>query len=183
MHRGDELASRRENATRKCFFGAIASVLSIMLVAVAFLLPADDAPRPDHRHVPGVVIAHSPAASGIYIGSPGIPRGPASPRPVIRTTLARHPRGRMKCLTAPRCWPHPTTSHRQTEWATTTQLPDKPSCLRCRQSPAAGAAETHPTQFDVLDAQPNRQIANMPLRGFHAPGSASHRFDGRIGRG
>ncbi len=87
MHRGDELASRRENATRKCFLGAIASVLSITLVAVAVPLPADDAPRPDHRRVPGVVIAHSPAASGIYIGSPGIPRGPASPRPVIRTTM------------------------------------------------------------------------------------------------
>ncbi len=56
----------------KCFLAAIAAVLSITLVAVAVPLPADDAPWPDHSRVPGVVIAHSPAASGIYIGSPGI---------------------------------------------------------------------------------------------------------------
>ena len=45
------------------------------LVAVSFVLavaPVDAAPQPDHSGVPGVVVAHSPQASGIYIGSPGI---------------------------------------------------------------------------------------------------------------
>jgi hypothetical protein len=56
----------------KCFQSALAVVLSITLVGAAFPLRGDDAPRPDHSRVPGVVIAYSPAASGIYIGSPGI---------------------------------------------------------------------------------------------------------------
>ncbi|MFW6170847.1 MAG: hypothetical protein ACODAD_10190 [Planctomycetota bacterium] len=40
--------------------------------AFAALLQAGEAPKPDHGQVPGVPIAHSPASSGIYIGSPGI---------------------------------------------------------------------------------------------------------------
>lgn len=37
-----------------------------------FLRANEPAPAPDHSKVPGVVIAHSPQSSGIYIGSPGI---------------------------------------------------------------------------------------------------------------
>ncbi|MFW5693388.1 MAG: sialidase family protein [Thermoguttaceae bacterium] len=50
------------------------AVVLLCVTAVAGTVPlrALAAPEPDHSRVPGVVVAHSPAASGIYIGSPGI---------------------------------------------------------------------------------------------------------------
>ena len=41
-------------------------------LAGALLLGCTGGREPDHSHVPGVVIAHSPAASGIYLGSPSL---------------------------------------------------------------------------------------------------------------
>jgi len=51
-----------------------ASALAVLCTTVACIAPlrAHAAPEPDHSRVPGVVVAHSPAASGIYIGSAGI---------------------------------------------------------------------------------------------------------------
>ncbi len=47
--------------------------LVALLGAALFAVTANaSTAEPDHSQVPGVVIAHSPAASGIYIGSPGI---------------------------------------------------------------------------------------------------------------
>ena len=46
--------------------------------------PVAATPQPDHSRVPGVVVAHSPQASGIYIGSPGIVILPD------KTYLAKH---------------------------------------------------------------------------------------------
>ncbi|MFO7901922.1 MAG: hypothetical protein R6U98_04625, partial [Pirellulaceae bacterium] len=45
-----------------------------VLLASAFAAPlqSGEAPEPDHSQVPGVPIAHYPASSGIYVGSPGI---------------------------------------------------------------------------------------------------------------
>lgn len=54
------------------------------LVWTMSLAWSDDPQAPDFREVPGVVIAHSPAASGIYIGSPGIVIMPGG------TYLAKH---------------------------------------------------------------------------------------------
>jgi len=54
--------------SRLCAFGAVVLLAAMPLASVRAQEPA----RPDHAKVPGVVIAHSPAASGIYLGSPGI---------------------------------------------------------------------------------------------------------------
>ncbi len=56
----------------KYILTATAVILSIKLAAAASPIRGDDSAQPDHSRVPGVVIAHSPAESGIYIGSPGI---------------------------------------------------------------------------------------------------------------
>lgn len=48
------------------------SATLVLLIALRSGLIAGESPEPDHSEVPGVVISHSPAASGIYIGSPGI---------------------------------------------------------------------------------------------------------------
>ena len=52
-------------------FAAPAAMLIVLLILEG--TRANDA-RPDFSSVPGVVIHHSPARSGIYIGSPGIVR-------------------------------------------------------------------------------------------------------------
>jgi len=44
----------------------------LLASALAAPLQSGEAPKPDHSQMPGVPIAHSPASSGIYIGSPGI---------------------------------------------------------------------------------------------------------------
>ena len=44
----------------------------LLVSALAAPVQPDEPPKPDHSQVPGVPIAHSPASSGIYIGSPGI---------------------------------------------------------------------------------------------------------------
>jgi hypothetical protein len=44
----------------------------IMLLVIARASFAADAPKADFSKVPGVVIDHSPASSGIYVGSPSI---------------------------------------------------------------------------------------------------------------
>jgi len=44
----------------------------LCFIAATSVPAADEAPKPDHSQVPGVVIDHSPAASGLYIGSPSI---------------------------------------------------------------------------------------------------------------
>ena len=46
----------------------------ILYLAATFMVPlrADEGPKPDHGKVPGTIVAYSPAASGIYVGSPGI---------------------------------------------------------------------------------------------------------------
>ena len=57
----------------KRYFRYIVATVVLSAAAVCTLpLRADDAPKPDHSKVPGTVVAYSPAASGIYIGSPGI---------------------------------------------------------------------------------------------------------------
>lgn len=69
----------RSPASRKGFdtmrrYRHRAAVAIVLLMAVTCLgiVRANEPREPDHSRVPGVVIAHSPAASGIYIGSPGI---------------------------------------------------------------------------------------------------------------
>ena len=47
-------------------------VLLSLATACTFALRAGEPPKPDHSRVPGVVVAYSPQASGVYIGSPGI---------------------------------------------------------------------------------------------------------------
>ena len=54
----------------KCsYYASVAALLgAVTIFPPAMAVSAE----PDHSQVPGVVIAHSPAESGIYIGSPGI---------------------------------------------------------------------------------------------------------------
>lgn len=56
-----------------CIARRILGPLCAVLVALACTsgLVAEE-PKPDHSQVPGVVIDHSPASSGLYIGSPSI---------------------------------------------------------------------------------------------------------------
>ena len=50
-----------------------ARALAVAVLAMTTVCSLDaEEPNPDHSQVPGVVIPHSPASSGIYIGSPGI---------------------------------------------------------------------------------------------------------------
>lgn len=53
---------------KRCVLVPVAALLAM---ATTYSQSADEA-KPDHSRVPGVVICHSPASSGIYIGSPGI---------------------------------------------------------------------------------------------------------------
>jgi hypothetical protein len=55
-----------------CSSRAVTAILLTVAVSGTSPLFADQNPQPDHRRVPGVVVAYSPAASGIYLGSPGI---------------------------------------------------------------------------------------------------------------
>lgn len=47
-------------------------VVALLGAALVAVTANGSSAEPDHSQVPGVVIAHSPAASGVYIGSPGI---------------------------------------------------------------------------------------------------------------
>jgi len=44
----------------------------LTLCALLALAGCGESRMPDHRQVPGVVIAHSPASSGVYLGSPAV---------------------------------------------------------------------------------------------------------------
>jgi len=46
--------------------------LLALLLTNTVAVAAGDAVQPDHSQVPGVVVDHSPATTGLYIGSPGI---------------------------------------------------------------------------------------------------------------
>lgn len=59
---------RDSRMARRCARALAAAVLAMTMVCS---LDAEE-PKVDHSQVPGVVIAHSPASSGVYIGSPGI---------------------------------------------------------------------------------------------------------------
>ena len=62
---------KRRGRGIRAFLGAPAAMLFVLLIMEG--TRANDA-RPDFSSVPGVVIHHSPAKSGIYLGSPGIVR-------------------------------------------------------------------------------------------------------------
>ena len=57
-------------------------------VAATSVPAPGEAPKPDHSRVPGVVIDHSPAASGRYIGSPSITILPDGTREIVRQIRA-----------------------------------------------------------------------------------------------
>lgn len=56
----------------KRFMHMFATAILIIAATCAQMLCADESPKSDRSKAPGVVVAYSPASSGIYIGSPGI---------------------------------------------------------------------------------------------------------------
>ena len=68
----------------RCWVYAVALAVLSMADTCMPPLKADEPPRPDHSLVPGVAVAHSPASSGIYVGSAGIVIQPDG------TYLAKH---------------------------------------------------------------------------------------------
>ncbi len=57
---------------RAFFFGSLPGATLVLAFAGAAIAATPAGPEPDHSRVPGVVIAHSPKASRVFLGSAGI---------------------------------------------------------------------------------------------------------------